>query len=236
MTKLGPDERAGYESIGVLEGYDCWAVTYDGDPNPLIALEEKVTLELIGDVEGQRVLDLGCGTGRYCSLLARLGARAIGLDRSGQMLKHARRKSAPDSRYELGQATVNQLPLPDRSIDLVVCALTVGHLDDLEPLVGEAARVLRRAGRLVITDVHPYWPISGHDYVEFFDPSGQEYRIPVYPHLIEEYWRLGRELGLYVEDIQEPRIDGRLIEDFPSLIDLEGVPLGIVLALQKAQG
>jgi len=56
--------------MGVIEGYDKWASTYDQDPNPLIALEERVTLEFIGNVKDQRVLDLGCGTGRYCLLLA----------------------------------------------------------------------------------------------------------------------------------------------------------------------
>ena len=35
---------------------------------------------------------------------------------------------------------------------------------------------------MVISDIHPYWPVSGHDYTEFFDETGQEYRIPEYPH------------------------------------------------------
>ena len=92
MSKLGADQRAGYKKIGVIEGYDKWASSYDEDPNPLVALEEPVTLELIGDVRGQRVLDLGCGTGRYCVLLARRGASVVGIDPSSAMLEQAKRK------------------------------------------------------------------------------------------------------------------------------------------------
>ncbi len=92
MARLGADQRPDYEELGVIEGYDKWGSTYDRDPNPLIAVEERVTLDVIGDVRGQRVLDLGCGTGRYCVLLARRGAELVGVDPSEEMLERARRK------------------------------------------------------------------------------------------------------------------------------------------------
>ena len=66
MSKLGPDQRPGYKRIGIIEGYDKWSERYDQESNPLIALEEPITLHLIGQVRGLQVLDLGCGTGRYC--------------------------------------------------------------------------------------------------------------------------------------------------------------------------
>jgi 2-polyprenyl-3-methyl-5-hydroxy-6-metoxy-1,4-benzoquinol methylase len=80
MAKLGSNEREGYKKVEIVEGYDRWALTYDGEHNPLIALEENITLDLIGDVRNQRVLDVGCGTGRYCELLAKKGAKVVGID------------------------------------------------------------------------------------------------------------------------------------------------------------
>ena len=219
MAKLGPDERAGYQALGVVEGYDRWAATYDQDPNPLIALEEGVALELIGDVRGQRILDLGCGTGRYCALLARQGAEVVGVDPSTEMLNRARYKIGTDCRFELRQGTIEQLAFPDEGFDLVLSALTLGHLPELEPTLGEATRVIKKGGHMLISDIHPYWPVSGHRYTEFFDQAGQEYRIPSYPHLFEEYWALSKKLGLRVQDVREPRIDGPLIVRFPSLED-----------------
>jgi len=96
MARLGPDEREGYKRIEVAGVYDIWAPTYDEERNPLIALEENVTLDLIGDVRNQRVLDVGCGTGRYCELLAKRGAKVVGIDSSAKMLEYAKRKITPN--------------------------------------------------------------------------------------------------------------------------------------------
>ena len=232
MAKLGADQRAGCQELSVVEGYHKWASTYDQEPNPLIALEERVTLDVIGDVQGQRVLDLGCGTGRYCVLLAQRGAGVVGIDPSEGMLERARRKITLASQFELREGTIDKVSFPGGSFDLIVSALTLGHLPELEPTLGEAARLVKEGGRVVISDIHPYWPVSGHDYTEFF-VDGREYRMPLYPHLLEEYWRLCKKFGLHFEDVREPAIGSRLIESFPSLQDYEGIPLAIVLALRK---
>jgi malonyl-CoA O-methyltransferase len=219
--------------IGVIEGYEKWASTYDRDPNPLIALEERGTLEFIGNAQGHRVLDLGCGTGRYCVLLAEQGARVVGIDPSLGMLEHVKLKITPTCQFELYHGTTDKIDFPSEYFDLIISALTLGHLPDLEPTFREAVRVLKSGGRMIISDFHPYWTVSGHDYTEFFDETGQEYRIPVYPHLFEEYWHLCRKFGLRPEDIREPKIDGWLIERFPSLEGYRGIPLAIILKLLK---
>jgi ubiquinone/menaquinone biosynthesis C-methylase UbiE len=233
MGKLGPDQRPGYKRIPIIEGYDKWSEKYDRESNPLIALEEPITLDLIGQVKGQQVLDLGCGTGRYCLLLAQRGAKVVGIDPSSGMIQHARRKITDSNQITLHQGTLDDLHFPDGQFDLVVSALTLSHLPELEPTFREIGRVLKSGGWLVISDVHPYWPVSGHDYTEFFDEQGQEYRIPIYSHLLEDYWNLCPRLGLDLEDLREPKIDGSLIQRFPDLREYRDIPLAIMLRLRK---
>ncbi len=233
MSKLGPDQRPGYKRIGIIQGYDMWSEKYDRECNPLIALEEPITLNFIGQIKGQQVLDLGCGTGRYSLILAKRGAKVVGVDPSSGMIKQAKLKVGESGQISLFQGTLEDLRFPDGQFDLVVSALTLSHLPELEPALKEICRVLKTSGRLVISDVHPFWPISGHDYTEFFDKIGQEYRIPVYTHLVEEYWDLFRKLGMQLEEFKEPKIDDRLIQRFPSLADYRDIPLAIIFEVRK---
>jgi ubiquinone/menaquinone biosynthesis C-methylase UbiE len=231
--KLGPDKREGYRRVGIVEGYDRWALTYDSQPNALIIIEEDSTLNLIGNVRNKKVLDIGCGTGRYCELLAKRGARVVGIDPSLKMLEYAKRKIAHDCRFELYCRRVEDIELPSSHFDIVVSALTFGHIPHLNLVMKEVSRVIKKGGRLVVSDIHPYWPISGHDYAEFFDEKGQEYRIPEYSHLLEEYWTLFRRYGLRLEAVKEPRVDDRLIKIFPNLREYRGLPLAMILKARK---
>lgn len=233
MVRLGPDERERYKRVEIVDGYDKWAPTYDGERNPLIALEENVTLDLIGDVRNQRVLDVGCGTGRYCELLAKRGAKVVGIDPSSKMLGCAKEKITTDCKFELHLGKIEDADFPDNHFDLTVSALTLGHIPELEPAIKKVSRIIKRGGQLIVSDIHPYWPISGHDYAEFFDGSGQEYRIPEYAHLFEEYWNLFRKFKFSVEDVKELRIDDKLIECFPELTKYKGVPLAFILKARK---
>jgi len=206
MTKLGPDDRPGFKSVEVVDGYDRWASTYEGEPNPLIRLEERLTLALIGEVQGQRVLDLGCGTGRYCVLLAQRGARVIGLDPSQGMLEQARRKIDPTCHFDLYHGTLAEAGFPGEQFDLVVSALVVGHLPVLEPTVQECARVLRPGGRMVVSDLHPFWPISGmimSNSLTRAARSTASQSMPISPGSTGSYFG---QLGLRVEEIREPKV------------------------------
>ena len=233
MVEPEGNEDQVYGKLRIVEGYDTWAPTYDGEKNPLIAVEESITLDLVGNVRNKRVLDVGCGTGRYCELLAKRGARVVGIDPSSKMLEYAKRKVTPDCKFELCLGRIENAGLPDGYFDVVVCALVVGHLLELEPAMREVSRIIETKGRLVVSDMHPYWFVAGYNYVKFLDRNRQEYRIPEYAHLYEEYWNLFRKFKFCVQDVKEPRIDDTLIQSFPALKKYEGMPLALILLARK---
>lgn len=235
MGRIGLDNRDKYICVSVVEGYNRWASTYDSEYNPLIVVEEGIVLELAGDVQGLRVLDLGCGTARYCALLAKQDAQVVGVDLSWGMLAQAVSKKS-ESVLGVVQGSLSSLCFPDDHFDLVVCGLTLNHIRDLEGVFEEATRVLKQGGVIVISDFHPYWIVFGHGYTEFFDETGQEYRIECFPHLFEEYWRLWGKYGLRVEEVREPRIDAELVKSFPALEGYQGIPLALVAKLLYSGG
>lgn len=233
MTKPNLGKKRGHRKVEIVKGCDTWAPTYDKEHNPLIALEEPITLDLIGTVKNQRVLDVGCGTGRYCELLAKRGAKVVGIDPSPKMLECAKRKITADCKFELRLGKIEDAEFPDNHFSAVVSALTLDHVLELQPVIKKISRIIKKEGRLIVSDMHPYWFVSGFDYVKFCDAAGQEYRIPEYTHLLEEYWDLFRKYKFSLEDVKEPKIDEGLLEDFPNLIRYKGRPLALILKATK---
>ncbi len=102
-------------------------------------------IEAIGPLAGLRVLDLGCGKGRFASPLAERGARVVGVDLSQAMLVHAKG-------IERARAAARRLPFADATFDVVFAVEVVEHVGDVRPILREARRVLRPGGRLVLVD------------------------------------------------------------------------------------
>lgn len=140
-------------NVGAEEGYERWAPTYDHTPNPLLAREERYLLPLLAGVRKKRVLDLACGTGRWLEKLAPHVESAVGIDRSGGMLRVASTKCRIGGRF--ARAECVSLPFQTAVFDLVICSFALGHIHDLGLLVRELARVTNSGADLFITDLHP---------------------------------------------------------------------------------
>jgi SAM-dependent methyltransferase len=222
--------------MNVADGYAEWSKQYDGEveANPLIALEEPVLLDLIGDVAALDALDAACGTGRYALKLAEAGARVAAADASEEMLAHARRKAAERQLgIEVRLGDLRQLPFGDASFDLVVCALALCHLPELTPAVQELARVLRPGGRAVISDFHPYCLLIG--WRTCFDRPEARYWIENHLNMVQDYVGALLSAGLVVTDLRESVVDER-VAGILSEHDIErfrGWPVALVLAARK---
>jgi SAM-dependent methyltransferase len=126
------------------------AIGEEGDP-ARVQLLDPVMLELAADVRGLRVLDLGCGEGRFSRMLAARGASPVGLDLVRTMLAAARERSG--GAQHLVRATGDVLPFRDDAFDLVVSYLTLVDITDFRTAIRESARVLRPGGRLLVANL-----------------------------------------------------------------------------------
>jgi len=115
-------------------------------------------LAMAGDIQGLRVLDLGCGRGEVLRHALDLGARAVGLDFSLDALSLAREIIPPEN-APLVRADVRSLPLLDSSFDLVFALDLVEHLypAELEQMLAEVHRVLVPGGRLIVHTMPNIW-------------------------------------------------------------------------------
>ena len=107
-------------------------------------------LEVLGDVDGLDVVELGCGTAFFSARLARRGARPVGVDPTPAQLETARRMQAETGlEFPLVEAPGEAVPLADSSFDLVLSEYGASLWADPYKWIPEAARLLRPGGRLV---------------------------------------------------------------------------------------
>ncbi|HET9255059.1 MAG TPA: methyltransferase domain-containing protein [Pseudonocardiaceae bacterium] len=148
----------GQEKATVKSVYDDIAGEYDGripgsGQSDEIFTETEMDFLLGKITPGERVLDMGCGTGRFTAPLAATGAEVTGLDLSSGMLTVARKKLAERGlKAEMRQGDMAELPFPDATFDTVTSMLALMHipLADRQAVFIEASRVLKPGGRMLL--------------------------------------------------------------------------------------
>jgi SAM-dependent methyltransferase len=139
--------------------WDEWASEYAARAPAQWAAEEmswgiwnipEAEVQLLPDIAGMDVIELGCGTAYVSAWLARRGARPVGLDNSPRQLATARamqQQHGLDFPLLLGYA--EDVPLPDASFDLAISEYGAAIWADPYQWIPEAARLLRPGGRLI---------------------------------------------------------------------------------------
>lgn len=136
-------------------GYDLSAENYDKKESYLNSFEKNMLLPLLGDIKNKKVLDVGAGTGRLATVLAKMGAQVTALDLSPKMLDELHKKN-PNIKITVGDA--ESLPFPDNSFDLIIALFLIVHLKNPSIFFKEAYRTLKDDGKLLITNINQKEP------------------------------------------------------------------------------
>ena len=121
------------------------------------------------------------------------------MDASTEMLRRARER-LPAVTFALGD--LQRLPLASGSVDFVVSGLALSHVDPLEPVLAEFARVLRPAGHLVISDVHAELVFRG-SVVRAVGTDQQPQLAATYRHTVGDFLRAALGAGFAVRGFDE---------------------------------
>jgi ubiquinone/menaquinone biosynthesis C-methylase UbiE len=151
--------------------YDEFAEAYSADNETNLLnghYERPAMVNLAGDVDGHRILDVGCGSGPLTAALRDKGAIMSGFDLSSAMLELARRRLGDDVDLTVGDLA-KPLPYDDAAFDDVVMSLVLHYLKDWTEPLAELRRILKPGGRLILSVNHPIVYTALNPDAEYFD-------------------------------------------------------------------
>ena len=124
------------------------------------------------------VADLGCGTGSTAETLAPAVRKVIAVDREAAMLKAARKRLARFDNVDFLQSDLSDLAIADVSVDVAIISLVMVYVPNPERVIGEASRILRPGGRLMVVDMvshdrETYRHTMGHQHLGFDEAAVQ---------------------------------------------------------------
>ena len=192
------------KQLSAREAYELWAETWEWDPNPFLCLEGRHLHARLPELEGKVFVDASCGTGRHLRNPFEDGARAVGFDFSPAMLAEAV-DTMPDLEGFLACGDLHRPPILERSADMVLCTLSLGHTPRPADALEQLANLVRPGGCLLISDFHPRAAEWG--WRRTFKLYGRVYEIETYPYEPEELNAAAVRAGMQPTHASEHCVD-----------------------------
>jgi SAM-dependent methyltransferase len=219
-----------YDDEGFFAAYSQMERSVHG----LAGAPEWPTLRtMLPDLEGQRVLDLGCGFGWFSRWARAQGAVAVtGIDVSERMLERAR-ADTNDPAITYVHDDLEHVHLPPAAFDLAYSSLALHYIDDLGRLLAEVRQALIPGGALVVSVEHPLllgprrpgwhtdedgntsWLVDGYLDEGVRDTPWLGSRVIKHHRTIQTYTRLVREAGFMLTDLREWGVTDEWLRDHP---------------------
>lgn len=218
-----------------------------------------LTLELLGEVRGLRILDLGCGEGGYTRELAKRGAHVVGIDGSSRLIEIARQRTA-ELKLDIEYFCLNAnslAPLAPASFECVLAAMSLMDVEDYDGAVAEISRVLAPGGRLLMSITHPCFSAPVSEWVRsdnrellhfavdrYLERSAWDSRItprfsgPVIRRHrpLEDYFAAPLRLGFVLRQFREPAVTQEQIRQSPRMAKINRIPYFLFMLWERPAG
>lgn len=214
--------------------------------------EWPVLREMLPDLEGKAVLDLGCGYGWHCRYAREMGARSVlGIDISAKMLAEAR-KQTKDPAITYRQVAIEDVDLSAGYFDVVLSSLALHYVKDFARVCHEVYRLLKNKGTFVLSVEHPIFTARAEQDWHY-GPQGERLHWPVdhyqaegvrethflgsdvtkYHRTVATYMNTLIAAGFTVKDVAEPQPTAEALERYPEMKDESRRPIFLLIGVEK---
>ncbi len=141
--------------------------------------QEKVIrpnlLRILNVKKGEEIIDIGCGQGYFSRALSQAGAKVLGIDVGGQLIKLASEQASKTEKF-LVLSAEKLTGVQDNRFDAGICILALQNIKNLTAAISEMSRVLKHGGRLVLVLNHPTFRVPGASAWGFDAEKSTQYR------------------------------------------------------------
>jgi len=201
--------------MNIKNSYNSWAAQYDSNENKTRDLDIRSTIDTLSNYTFNKVLELGCGTGKNTKWLTTKASQIVGLDFSEEMLAVAKEKIASSSvQFKTADLTKNW-EVENNAFDLITSSLTLEHIEDLNHIFQQASQKLKDKGLFFISELHPCKQYLGSK-AKFATENGTE-ELEVYTHHLSDFITGATNNAFTLLEIKE-WFDGKTENEVPRLI------------------
>lgn len=230
---FAPYDVRHYPTLSVEHGYREWAPTYESVVEDIMDIALLDRLRAVPWPEVGRAVDLACGTGRSGSWLRAQGVVHVeGIDLTAAMLEQAREKGVYD---RLHQGDMRATGLQSAGFDLALEVLACEHVDSVQPLYTEAARLVRAGRWFVIVGYHPHFLLNGIP-THFNGADGRPLAIESHVHLFSDHVKAALAAGFELIEMEEGLIDQAWLERKPKWQKHAGRPVSYAMVWRRSEG
>lgn len=213
------------------------------------------TLQKLGDVANQKVLDIGCGEGGYSRELAKRGANVTAVDCSKASIDYALNKANYENLHicHLTRNSNDLYEIPDGEYDLVLASMMLMDCEDFDGTVREIKRVLKKNGKIFISVLHPcfngkeiHWLKNDEGNIavevqDYFSPKTWEGKLVdsiqatvIWRHrTLQDYFKMFIKHDLQLIDFNEPIPTEEQISKSNRIEWLTRIPMFLFIELKK---
>lgn len=187
--------------MNTQNAYNEWSGSYDSDENLTRDLDQRVTMELLGNLQFDSILEIGCGTGKNTVFLSKIGSVVHAVDFSQGMIEKAREKVQADNVHFSLMDITQTWDFGSQFFDLITCNLVLEHIEDLSSVFSEAQRVLQPNGYFFINELHPFRQYDGKK--ARFQRNEETIEVDAFTHHISDFFNSATNHGLSLAKLNE---------------------------------
>jgi len=187
--------------MSIQKAYDQWSSQYDSNKNKTRDLDQKVTQEILRNLDFKSVLELGCGTGKNTEWLQIKASKIVAVDFSEEMLEIAKKKINSENVIFQKADIIKNWDWTAEKFELIACNLILEHINDLDFIFRQAFSKLKSGGYFFISELHPFKQYIGSK--ARFDSEEGIIELETFTHHISEFLDAANTAGFQLNKLDE---------------------------------